>query len=82
MECSQCGASLREGATFCNKCGARLEAQARAPQERTTLDTWKETLMEMKWILLAFLVWCMVTCPCACFLGYRTQWILWKLGLR
>ncbi|MBN1814609.1 MAG: hypothetical protein JXA14_22405 [Anaerolineae bacterium] len=61
---------------------APTAAQAETPQSRTALDAWKETLLEMKWFLLAFLVWCMVTCPCACFLGYRTQWILWKLGLR
>jgi uncharacterized membrane protein YvbJ len=82
MQCPQCGASLREGAKFCNTCGARLEAQVEIPPKRTALDAWKETLLEMKWVLLGFLILCMVTCPCACFLGYRTQWILWKLGLR
>jgi uncharacterized membrane protein YvbJ len=82
MQCPQCGAPLREGAKFCNTCGTKLEAQAEVPQKRTALGVWKETLLGMKWILLAFLIWCMVTCPCACFLGYRTQWILWKLGLR
>jgi uncharacterized membrane protein YvbJ len=82
MQCPQCGAPLREGAKFCNACGAKLEAQAEVPQRRTALDTWKETLLGVKWILLAFLIWCAVTLPCACFLGYRTMWILWKLGLR
>jgi uncharacterized membrane protein YvbJ len=82
MECPQCGAQLRAGAQFCNKCGARVEANTEPPQSRTAMDNWKGTLLEMKWVLLGFVIWCMVTCPCACFLGYRTQWILWKLGLR
>jgi hypothetical protein len=42
----------------------------------------QKLIAETKWIILVFVVWCVITLPCACFLGYRTQWILWKLGLR
>jgi hypothetical protein len=38
------------------------------------LDSW------VRKAIIIFLVWCLVTLPCACLLGYRTQWILWKLG--
>ncbi len=34
MTCAACGESNRAGARFCNGCGAKLEAPARAPAER------------------------------------------------
>jgi hypothetical protein len=37
---------------------------------------------DSKWIIIAFIVLFTITLPCACFLGYRTNWILWSLGLR
>ena len=39
---------------------------------------WAET----KWIIIAFVVLFVISLPCCCFLGYRTNWILWQLGLR
>lgn len=41
---------------------------------KKAIDPW------LRKALIVFLVWCVVTLPCACLLGYRTQWILWKLG--
>ncbi len=39
------------------------------------LDPW------LKKVIIIFAILFAVSLPCACLLGYRTQWIFWKLGL-
>lgn len=42
--------------------------------EKKTIDP------DLRKMLIIFLVWCVITLPCAWLLGFRTQWLLWKLG--
>ena len=35
----------------------------------------------LRTILIVFIVWCALTLPCCCFLGYRWQWIMFQLGV-
>lgn len=44
--------------------------------------SFKSLWAEAKWLIIAFLVLFVISLPCCCFLGYRTNWILWQLGLR
>ncbi|MBN1978310.1 MAG: zinc ribbon domain-containing protein [Anaerolineae bacterium] len=81
MNCPKCGALVREGATFCNHCGAPLKTSPEIPQGDATKPVWLRRVYELKWIILAYLIASVLCMSCACLLGYRTQWILWKLGL-
>lgn len=38
--------------------------------------------IERKAIVVTFLILFAVSLPCCCLLGFRTNWILWQLGLR
>jgi uncharacterized membrane protein YvbJ len=82
MNCPECGREVREGAQFCNHCGARLNAEWRPEQQERAEPRWKRRVYELRWIIVAYLVVSCVCMSCACLLGYRTQWILWRLGLR
>jgi len=83
MKCPKCGATTREGATFCNQCGASLEpAGEQAAAESSVKPKWLRRVLELKWIIAVYLVVSVVCMACACLLGFRTQWILWTLGLR
>jgi hypothetical protein len=73
MECPNCGAELAEGAATCYRCGAELSP----PKSRFAMR-----LQELKWIIIVYVILSLACMSCACVLGYRTQWILWKLGLR
>jgi hypothetical protein len=48
------------------------------PEKTTPKSFWAET----KWIILIFLVLILISSSCCLLLGYRTNWILWQLGLR
>jgi hypothetical protein len=61
---------------------ATLESDQGVSQDAGEKSRLKEILSETKWIIVAFLILCAVTLPCACCAGYRTQWLLWQLGLR
>lgn len=65
-----------------SRSSATLESDEEVSQDAAEESRLKEILRETKWIIVAFLILCAVTLPCACCAGYRTQWILWKLGLR
>ncbi len=39
---------------------------------------WSET----QWIIISLVILLVISLPCCFFLGYRTNWILWQLGLR
>jgi uncharacterized membrane protein YvbJ len=81
MNCPKCGALVREGAGFCNRCGASLAVNAETPPEDKARPVWLKRVYELKWIILAYLIASVICMSCACLLGYRTQWILWRLGL-
>ena len=70
MKCPNCAAENIEGAKVCVMCGTSLESR------------FKVFFQETKWILLTFLILIIISMPCCAFLGYRTNWILWSLGLR
>ncbi len=77
MKCPTCGAELGEGVSLCSHCGANLGPQGAASQ-----PLWKRRVQELKWIIVAYIILSLACMSCACLVGYRTQWILWKLGLR
>ena len=82
MDCKECGAAIEEGVTECAVCGATQDTGAAAPEPKSGRSSLGQILAEAKWIIVLFALWCLITLPCACCVGYRTQWILWKLGLR
>lgn len=82
MNCPKCGATLEEDAVLCHECGASLEVGADPPQGEAAGSRWMRRVAELKWIILFYLVMSVLCMSCACCLGYRTQWILWRLGLR
>lgn len=82
MNCPNCGATIQEGASLCDSCGAKLSTHSEPPQEGEARPLWMKRAYELRWIILAYLVASAVCMCCACLLGYRTNWILWQLGLR
>ena len=82
MICPQCGGEMREGAQFCSQCGTSPNTQEGIQQEERTRPRWVWRVNELRWVILAYVLASCVCMSCACLLGYRTQWILWRLGLR
>lgn len=82
MDCPKCGATAEEGAVLCGECGASLEGLADPPNGGAAGSLLMRRVSELKWIILFYLVMSVLCMSCACCLGYRTQWILWRLGLR
>jgi len=39
-------------------------------------------IIEVKWIIVTYLAISTVCMSCGCLLGYRLNWILWRLNLR
>ena len=70
MKCPVCATDNNEGTKICTTCGNPLESRSQV------------FFRETKWIMLIFLILILVSIPCCAFLGYRTNWILWTLGLR
>lgn len=69
------------GIVFLKLIHTRRERSARmsdAGRGNFLQNMWKEG----RAIIITFLVLFLITMPCCCFLGYRTNWILWQLGLR
>ncbi|MDF1514425.1 MAG: zinc ribbon domain-containing protein [Anaerolineae bacterium] len=82
MRCSKCGIENRQDAKFCNHCGYRFpvtEATLPGTPKKSRLLT---ILGEIKWILIIYVLLSLCCMSSVFFLGYRTNWILWKLGLR
>ena len=82
MSCPKCGATMREGAVLCDQCGASLEAREGVPQGEVPRSRLMRRVDELKWIIVVYVILSLCCMSCACLLGYRTQWILWRLGLR
>ena len=81
MNCPECGATMREGASFCNQCGASLKAHEGVSQGEVPRSHLMRRVDELKWIIVLYVILSLCCCACGCLLGYRAQWILWKLGL-
>jgi ribosomal protein L40E len=81
MKCPKCGATNAKDAVHCEQCGASLHPAGAAPQAPSS-SLLMARVGELKWIIVAYLVASLICMSCSCLLGYRTQWILWKLGLR
>ena len=82
MQCPNCGAVNRESAKFCNLCGSKILVSQPIPQEPVTKSRLMRIVNELKWIIILYLLLSLCCGAGAFFLGYRTNWILWKLGLR
>jgi hypothetical protein len=85
MICSVCGTVNREGAKFCNHCGKRMpiiEPNQPVPAPQTSKSRVVRILNELKWLIVIYLILSLCCGSTAFFLGFRTNWILWKLGLR
>jgi uncharacterized membrane protein YvbJ len=81
MKCPKCGATNAKDAARCKQCGARLQP-AGAARQGASSSLLMARVGELKWIIVAYLVASLFCMSCSCLLGYRTQWILWRLGLR
>jgi len=82
MNCPKCGAIMREDAHFCNQCGARLEGHEHVPKVEAPRSRLMSRIQELKWIIMIYVIMSLCCMSSAFFLGFRTNWILWKLGLR
>ena len=82
MKCPKCGAEMREGAHFCNQCGARFEQQTQIPHNASRQSRLLSIVQDMKWTIIIFAILSLCCMSSTFFLGFRTNWILWKLGLR
>jgi uncharacterized membrane protein YvbJ len=94
MQCTNCGATNRQGAKFCNRCGARIEVNQPmsqvpppvvnqpAPQVQQNKLKLLEILNDFKYLILIYVIFLLCCGSSALLLGFRTNWILWKLGLR
>lgn len=81
MNCPQCGTLIPIGTSKCINCGAAVRTSDDSAAN-SDIKSWAVAkFQEYKLLIIAFAVLCAVTLPCAFCIGYRAQWILWKLGL-
>lgn len=83
MQCPKCGAINRDNAKFCHQCGFSFPIQHTSQPELVDKKArLRYRIHQLKWFIIAYIILSLCCMSSSFFLGFRTNWILWKLGLR